>query len=359
MTKASGKPLHPSTEMAVQIEEIAAEGLPAGPHLLVAAGPILEALANAGIAMRAGALMRVTGSAAVLEGLADRSLHLLESANGFLSSAAGPDGRIVGQVRLKPEANSAQWGAAGFHVASAITLQYYLHQISSSLHRIEGRLDVVIAGQLHEITGRLHAAAGTVEDVTVSRGRLSALDEERLHDALQDTENIAEQATLWLEGTLGQIAPLSRFVEESIERMPTTAARSGWQGRVKGVATSVANAVQVARDHSAASRFSGAVRDLDLQRDQAARTVQLILESAMVTALAYRQLQTRLGPERQPALAAERDVRMRRLTTRLPGGAQPRLTHRLRRRPSGGAQMRTPARSRRHAAESRGMGERA
>lgn len=112
----------------------------------------------------------------MLEGLADHSLHLLQSDDAFLSSAAGADDRIVGQLRLTPESSSAAWTATGFQAASAITLQYCLHQISSSLKRIEGQLGVVIAGQLHEITGRLHAAAGTVEDLAAHRGQLSALD---------------------------------------------------------------------------------------------------------------------------------------------------------------------------------------
>lgn len=68
------------------------------------------------------------------------------------------------------------------------------------------------------------------------RGPLSALDEERLHGALGDAENVAEQATLWLEGTLIGIGPLSRFVEESIGRVPTRPLGGGRQRRVSDVA---------------------------------------------------------------------------------------------------------------------------
>lgn len=307
----------PGNEIAVHIEEMTGEGFPDGPHLLVAAGPILEALASAGVTMQAGSLIRLTGSTAVLEGLADGSLHLLKSGDGFLSSAANVDGRIVGQLRVAPAPTTAVRFAAGFQVASAITLQYHLHQITSSLHRLEGRLDVVIAGQLHEITGRLQAAAGTVEDVTAHTGQLSALDEERLHDALRDTENVAEQAALWLEGTLTLIAPLGRFVGESVERKPEAAGKGGFQGLVTYVAGSALSAAQAATNHMAATHFSGAVNDLDGQRDRVARTMQLILESVAVTALAYRQLQSRLAAESQPALAAERAARMGRLARRI------------------------------------------
>lgn len=78
--------------------------------------------ASAGVAVQAGSLMRITGSTAVLERLTDGSLHLVKSGEGFLSSAAGADGRIVGQLRLAPGSSSTLWMATGFQVASAITL---------------------------------------------------------------------------------------------------------------------------------------------------------------------------------------------------------------------------------------------
>jgi hypothetical protein len=307
-----------NNELAVRVEEIAGEGRPTGPHHLVAAGPILEALASVGAAMQVGSLVRITGSASLLEGLADGSLHLVRSGDAFLASAAGTDGRFFGQVRLSPASGSGAAAAAGFQVASVITLQYYLHQISSSLHRMESQLDVVVAGQLHEITGRLRAAAGLVEDVSAHAGPLSALDEERLHNALSDAENVAEQATSWLEGSLAGISALSSFVEQSVaEDPPDPSGDGGLRDRAGEIGRSLVGAARMAGARVTASRISGRVNDLNGQRDQAARTFQLIIESVRVTALAYRQLQTRLGPERQPALAAERAARLRRLAERL------------------------------------------
>ena len=144
----------------------ARRGLPpiaANPVLLGAAQ--LHAAAQIEGALQAGQVVRVFGSKEILDGLAAGALEMVPAKSGGslgVVRGVGSTG-FAGQLRFagKPETQSVpnpNPALAGFQLASAVTLQYYLARIDRQL----GEIDKEIRGTRQDIRderyGRIEAA---------------------------------------------------------------------------------------------------------------------------------------------------------------------------------------------------------
>src|SRR5262249_43544388 len=94
----------------------------------------LPAIAHA---LDASRCVRAVGSSALLDGLRSGKYVLTHDASTFSCVVRNAKtGRAVGHLRFKPVGMGAPAVGIAFQVASAITLQYYLHEIHARLDEI-------------------------------------------------------------------------------------------------------------------------------------------------------------------------------------------------------------------------------
>jgi hypothetical protein len=92
----------------------------------------------------------------------------VQTEGGFLTAVANADGKIVGHVNLQSARQFARGTAAlaAFQVASAVTLQYYLHRIDSQLAQIAADVRALRSDTAWATISRGHS------EVDVIAGRL-------------------------------------------------------------------------------------------------------------------------------------------------------------------------------------------
>lgn len=167
----------------------ASSGIP-----MIAANPALTGGVELMNALRSGGVVRVVGPQHLLAGLDRGSLELVHSVGGNLGTVRDATSKqIAGHLRFGDiqSANPVAPALAGFQLASALTLQYYLARIDRQLGLI---LDEVLGGRQDlrdERFGRIDTArrrCATVEKVLADTGDAGTQDRQRLELALNDLE---------------------------------------------------------------------------------------------------------------------------------------------------------------------------
>lgn len=150
----------------------------AAPRLTAALGELPEIASR----LSSGDLLRVVGPPDVVAQLKAGSLELMRTSTGDLAIARNKDG-IVAPLRVESASSGLSTAAATiFQLASAVTLQYYLHaiavqgeSISRSLADLQHRLQAGLVGELtpaFDALARARTAMSEgrdVDDVTVYR----------------------------------------------------------------------------------------------------------------------------------------------------------------------------------------------
>ena len=173
-------------------------------------------------ALQSGGVVRVLGPQHLLAGLDRGTLEMVPSAGGLLGTVRDTTSKqFAGNLRLGDleGANPMAPALAGFQLASALTLQYYLARIDGQLNRI---LEEVLGGRQDlrdERYGRIEAArrrCATAERVLLETGNLGQQDRNRLNHAEND-----------LEQTYGALrASVEAFCEE-VEQLDLEACQKG------------------------------------------------------------------------------------------------------------------------------------
>ena len=150
-----------------------------------------------GEALRSGKVIRVVGPKHLLKGLESRSLELVSTSTGKVGTVRdATTKRFAGQLRLGQggAANAAKMTvSAGFAVASAVTMQYYLASIDSKLgsirHGLEGLQSDVLDEQLGKIDSA-HEVCRELQEVFERAGRLGSQDLSRLVHADSSIDDV-------------------------------------------------------------------------------------------------------------------------------------------------------------------------
>jgi hypothetical protein len=125
----------------------------------LALNQLLQSLPALAKALQGGTVVRVLGPESLLQGLQSGSLRLLES-GGNLGTVVDKSGRIAGQLRFGDPHSLRVVSAplAVFQVASLVTLQYYLHDISRRLATIQQVVEEVRRRFQHHLDAKVEAA---------------------------------------------------------------------------------------------------------------------------------------------------------------------------------------------------------
>lgn len=150
-----------------------------------------------GDALHRGKVIRVLGPKHLLKGLDNRSLELVSTSTGKVGTVRdAASKRFAGQLRLGQggAANAAKMTvSAGFAVASAVTMQYYLASIDSKLgsirHGLEGLQSDVLDEQLGKIDSA-HEVCRELQQVFERAGGLGSQDLSRLVHADSSIDDV-------------------------------------------------------------------------------------------------------------------------------------------------------------------------
>lgn len=121
-------------------------------------------------ALSRGEVVRITGPQHLVDGLRAGTLRSTLTSTGPIGVVKGPDGRFVGHLRFD-SASEAKVPAtvAGplllFQAASVVTMQYYLHQITTRLMDIQSGIDDLKQALSAQTAGKIRAAASMVQDL--------------------------------------------------------------------------------------------------------------------------------------------------------------------------------------------------
>ena len=103
----------------------------------------IQTLPNVSQAIQRGELVRIIGPDHLVNGIAKGELAHTITKSGVIGAVKGPDGKFVGHLRFESAGSPAT--VAGplvvFQLASAVTMQYYLHQMTTRLVSIEEGID--------------------------------------------------------------------------------------------------------------------------------------------------------------------------------------------------------------------------
>lgn len=172
-------------------------------------------------ALHSGRVIRVLGPKHLLKGLDSGSLELVSTSTGKVGTVRDATSkRFAGQLRLGKggAANAAKMTvSAGFAVASAVTMQYYLASIDSKLgslrHGLEGLQSDVLDEQLGKIDSA-HEVCRELQQVLERTGRLGSHDLSRLVHADSSIDDVFK----------GISRSLERFASEAESMMSDLAA---------------------------------------------------------------------------------------------------------------------------------------
>ena len=149
----------------------------------IAAGPLLAAIPEIEAALRVGDTVRLVGPHSVLNGIHNGTLHFVETSTGQIGTVADGGGKFAGQIRFRHVDALVPTVAAGFQVASAVTLQYYLQNILDRLESLSAQVDRVFELLTETAAAEITSAARCCEDLEAllrTTGSLSAHDLDRL-----------------------------------------------------------------------------------------------------------------------------------------------------------------------------------
>jgi hypothetical protein len=137
--------------------------------------------------------------------------------SGVVLGSVVDNGKIVGQARFRPCSAIGPGLAAGFQVASAITLQYYLNEITSQLASIEGAVDRIYEFLSETALAEIMNASRTSEDLAAilsGSGTLEPHDLTRLVNAQEAVSTAYLRDVKLTEKFCEQAAELSRRLDE-------------------------------------------------------------------------------------------------------------------------------------------------
>ena len=185
-----------------QDQSLSAEILAAHDSLLFKAGDEPQG------ALSRGEVVRVIGPQHLIDGLKAGVLQPTLTSTGALGVVKGPNGQFVGHLRFG-SAMEAKVPAtvAGplllFQAASVVTMQYYLHQITTRLMDIQSGIDDLKRALSAQTAGKIRAAASMVEDLEgfLHRGiALNADDRSKLQHAEAGVREAHEELRHKLSG---------------------------------------------------------------------------------------------------------------------------------------------------------------
>ncbi len=132
----------------------------------IAFNSFLQSIPNVVAAMRGGTVVQILGPPNLISGLKSGIYHTVES-GGHLGSVANSNGQIVGNLRFGNPVNIRSFAvpAAIFQVASAVTLQYYLHQMNDKLVSIQQGIENLIQREQNDQYAKIMAAKTTCEEI--------------------------------------------------------------------------------------------------------------------------------------------------------------------------------------------------
>lgn len=142
-------------------------------------------------ALSKGEVVRVIGPQHLIDGIREGALYSTVTSTGAIGAVKGPNGQFVGHLRFESAQEAAiPVSVAGplllFQAASVVTMQYYLHQITTRLMDIQEGIDDLKRILSAQTVGKVRSAASMVQDLEgfATRGvSLSADDRKKLQDA--------------------------------------------------------------------------------------------------------------------------------------------------------------------------------
>ena len=176
---------------------------------------LMSTLPTVNKALRGGYVVRVTGPRQILQGLQTGALNRL----GDTGAVADKSGKIVDNLRLSDlkAVRKIVGPLAIYQLASAVTCQYYLHQITSKLDyvgKVVSRLDEGMKGKHF----------GHVEQARVVLDRISSLELHAISPADESDLSLAERD---LRVVLrSRLDSLKTFSEDTAKRLGNAAGTS-------------------------------------------------------------------------------------------------------------------------------------
>jgi hypothetical protein len=186
----------------------------------IAVGPAVSALLDLAQTVQTQSLLTVVGPQHLLDGIKSGTLRVLSTSTGKTGTVVDVlTGKVVGQLRFRGAPIAVPTVATLFQIASAVTLQYYLHEITARLNALSTQLGHVM--ELVEGTARAELDVAFTESAELAEtldrfGHLSERDFPKLV-AAERAANLGYQRDLVI---------LTRFSShaEQIGRIYTPAA---------------------------------------------------------------------------------------------------------------------------------------
>lgn len=150
----------------------------------------VQTLPNVATALKKGELVRIIGPDHLVEGLAKGDMAHTITKSGVIGVVKGPDGKFVGHLRFESAGNPATVAGplAVFQIASAVTMQYYLHQMTTRLVSIEQGIDDIKATLSAQTGAKISTGARTCtkfEPFIEGEVELEAADQREIAHAAQ------------------------------------------------------------------------------------------------------------------------------------------------------------------------------
>ena len=177
----------------------------------VAALHSVPALAQA---LQAGCTLRVVRDKRYRE-VMKGTKTLVRSGQHTFATTRGEHGHFAGHLRVHEPSKIVAGVAATFHIASAVTLQYYLHSINDHLATIETSIAGVVQSLQNDDYAELESAAREIRRVDALRrdgGSLADRDWERLQSCIDTTMQVMDASHRNLRPFLDEIEDVREAV---------------------------------------------------------------------------------------------------------------------------------------------------
>jgi uncharacterized membrane protein YkvA (DUF1232 family) len=259
---------------------------------LVAVQQLVQSSKAVRDALHSGQVVRVVGPRHLLRGLEKGTLELVPTASGKLGTVRRVDGkRFAGQLRLGQggAANVAKVTvSAGFAIASAVTMQYYLASMDSQLRSIRQGLEGLQEDVLDEQLGKIDAARDAcveLQEVSEQTGRLGTQDLSRLVHADSSVDDVFKALYQSLgrfgeraESTMGDLSRIEKDAFAEFLRQAT--AKRVPQTRMLIYAAAVRDRINALRVLVAAEDGEGRVRIAEETRERELREMYKAVHEA-------------------------------------------------------------------------------
>ncbi len=233
-----GRPEAPLIEFQPLAAAIVSESRGSYANLTATLGPIMELIPKAG--EMASPAMRVVFSKEVMQGLKSGTLELAKDGAGdFLAVARKVDSKdFFAQGRLlKNGVKIATLASAALQVATLVTAQAHLAEITASLKKLEDRLEDISFFQKEEKRSELRGAVKLLRQYSaaIARGDLTEYEITALHQKLEDIELLGLSiGELGREMLLNEINKLGGIaVKEIIDASGTVERGANWASNCK------------------------------------------------------------------------------------------------------------------------------